>query len=145
MYSEMLKILEPGGSFTPQDAELNLDREIWTCIAHVRLHHYKEAEEGIAKASQSCLDASRFVCGELFNARGSLEELIDDLNVCEDESYLPSVEIESLKQQGWRVHKILNGYMRWLRERKQGAANLQAANAENQRLRLCCLIWLGDS
>jgi CHAT domain-containing protein/Flp pilus assembly protein TadD len=73
MYSEMLKILEPEASFTPQDAELNLDRQIWTCIAHVRLHHYKEAEEGIAKASQSCLDASRFVCGELFNARGSLE------------------------------------------------------------------------
>jgi four helix bundle protein len=56
------------------------------------------------------------------NARGSLEELIDDLNVCEDESYLASDEINSLKQQAWRVHQILAGYMRWLRERKQGAA-----------------------
>jgi four helix bundle protein len=55
------------------------------------------------------------------NARGSLEELIDDLNICEDESYLPVVEIGLLKEEGWRVHKILNGYMRWLRERKQGA------------------------
>ena len=55
------------------------------------------------------------------NARGSLEELLDDLNVCLDESYLPDVEVESLKDQGWRVHKLLNGYMRWLRERKQGA------------------------
>ena len=72
-YSEMLKILEPDASVTPQDTELNLDRQIWTCIAHVRLHHYKEAEEGIARASQSCLNANRFVCGELFNARGSLE------------------------------------------------------------------------
>ena len=53
------------------------------------------------------------------NARGSLEELIDDLNVCEDESYLPTVEIDTLKQQGWRVHQVLAGYMRWLRERKQ--------------------------
>ncbi|MFZ0915462.1 MAG: four helix bundle protein [Candidatus Udaeobacter sp.] len=56
------------------------------------------------------------------NARGSLEELIDDLNVCEAESYLTSDEINSLKQQAWRVHQVLAGYMRWLRERKQGAA-----------------------
>jgi four helix bundle protein len=56
------------------------------------------------------------------NARGSLEELIDDLNVCTDESYLPVAEIASLKEQSWRVHQVLAGYMRWLRERKQGAA-----------------------
>jgi four helix bundle protein len=56
------------------------------------------------------------------NARGSLEELIDDLNICSDESYLPTVEIDTLKQQGWRVHQVLAGYMRWLRKRKQGAA-----------------------
>jgi len=56
------------------------------------------------------------------NARGSLEELIDDLNICSDESYLPAGEIDTLKQQGWRVHQVLAGYMRWLRQRKQGAA-----------------------
>jgi four helix bundle protein len=56
------------------------------------------------------------------NARGSLEELLDDLNVCEDESYLPADEISPRKQQGWRVHQVLNGYMRWLRSQKQGAA-----------------------
>jgi four helix bundle protein len=55
------------------------------------------------------------------NARGSLEELLDDLNVCEDESYLATVEIEALKEQGRRVHKLLNGYIRWLRKQKQGA------------------------
>jgi four helix bundle protein len=53
-------------------------------------------------------------------ARGSLEELLDDVNVCEDESYLPAAETGILKQQGWRVHKILNGYIRWLRQQKQG-------------------------
>ena len=58
------------------------------------------------------------------NARGSLEELIDDLNICEDESYLPSGEINALKQQGWRVHRVLAGYMRWLRQRKEGAAQV---------------------
>ena len=30
-------------------------------------------------------------------------------------------EIEALKRQGWRVHQLINGYIRWLRERKQGA------------------------
>ena len=54
-------------------------------------------------------------------ARGSLEELIDDLNICADESYLPLPEIAGLKQQAWHLHKVLAGYMRWLRERKQAA------------------------
>ncbi len=55
-------------------------------------------------------------------SRGSLEELIDDLNVCEDEIYLEPVAVAPLKQQGWRVHQLLNGYIRWLRERKRGAS-----------------------
>ena len=54
------------------------------------------------------------------NSRGSLEELLDDLNICEDESYLAPAEAASLKQQGGRVHQLLNGYIRWLREQKQG-------------------------
>lgn len=54
------------------------------------------------------------------NARGSLEELIDDLNVCADESYVPIDEVGLLKEKAWQVHQILNGYMRWLRSRKQG-------------------------
>jgi len=56
----------------------------------------------------------------MLQARGSLEELQDDLNVCEDESYLPPSEIAPLKEQGWHVLKLLNGYMRWLRDRKTG-------------------------
>ena len=56
------------------------------------------------------------------NSRGSLEELLDDLNVCMDEAYLPDDEVASLKNEGWRVHQLLNGYVRWLRERKQGSA-----------------------
>ena len=26
------------------------------------------------------------------------------------------------REQGWRVHQLLNGYIRWLREQKQGAS-----------------------
>src|SRR5437588_9974198 len=48
-------------------------------------------------------------------SRGSLEELIDDLNVCLDEEYLPAVRVDDLKKQGWRVHNIINGYGRYLR------------------------------
>jgi four helix bundle protein len=60
------------------------------------------------------LDQIRF----MLQSRGSLEELIDDLNICEDEKYLPAAEISPLKAGAWRVHKILNGYIRFLRSRK---------------------------
>ncbi|MBI2926221.1 MAG: four helix bundle protein [Verrucomicrobia bacterium] len=55
-------------------------------------------------------------------ARGSLEELIDDLNVSHDEQYLSADEVAKLKQEGWRVYQLLNGYIRYLRERKAGAS-----------------------
>jgi four helix bundle protein len=54
------------------------------------------------------------------HSRGSLEELIDDLNVCEDEGYLPAEQIASLKEDGWRVRQLIDGYVRYLR---QQAAN----------------------
>jgi four helix bundle protein len=57
----------------------------------------------------------------MLNARGSLEELIDDLNVCEDETYLAPEEIGALKQDGWPVLKLINGYLRYLRDRKSGS------------------------
>ena len=56
----------------------------------------------------------------MLQSRGSLEESLDDLNVCEDEAYLPIQEIESLRQKGWRVHKLINGYVRFLRRRASG-------------------------
>src|SRR3989442_16027924 len=52
-------------------------------------------------------------------SRGSLEELIDDLNVCEDEQYLPVEEIVSLKDEGWRLRQLIDGYIRYLRIQKQ--------------------------
>ena len=56
----------------------------------------------------------------MLQSRGSLQELIDDLNVCEDESYLDRSEIAKLKEQGWSVLRLVNGYVRWLREQKSG-------------------------
>ena len=54
-------------------------------------------------------------------ARGSLEELLDDLNVCIDQNYCPLEEIEKLKSDGWRVHQLINGYIRFLRQRTVGS------------------------
>jgi four helix bundle protein len=55
-------------------------------------------------------------------SRGSLEELIDDLNVCLDENYLPPAQVEKLKATAWQVLKLTNGYLRCLRDRKLGAS-----------------------
>lgn len=63
------------------------------------------------------LDQIRFT----LQARGSLEELLDDLNVCTDERYLLPDEIDSLKQQGWRVRQLIDGYVRYLRQQKESA------------------------
>ncbi len=58
----------------------------------------------------------------MLQSRGSLEELIDDLNVCEDENYIEAEQIAALKERGWRVYKVSNGYIRFLRERKTGGS-----------------------
>jgi four helix bundle protein len=52
-------------------------------------------------------------------SRGSLEELIDDLNVCADEEYVEIKEVESLKQEGWRLRQLIDGYIRYLREQNK--------------------------
>src|SRR5712691_814576 len=45
-------------------------------------------------------------------ARGSLQELVDDLNVCADENYLESDKVLELKSEAWRVLGLINGYLR---------------------------------
>ena len=56
----------------------------------------------------------------MLQSRGSLEELLDNLNICSDENYLSEDEIQKLKSEGWRVHKLINGYIRFLRGRAAG-------------------------
>jgi len=58
-------------------------------------------------------DQIRFI----LHSRGSLEELVDDLNVCSDESYLPTKEVGKLKEQARGVLLLINGYLRHLRSR----------------------------
>ena len=59
-------------------------------------------------------DQVRFFLG----ARGSLQELIDDLNVCDDEKYLGEDEVAELKKEAWRILGLINGYLHYLRGRK---------------------------
>ena len=70
----------------------------------------------------------------MLQARGSLEELLDDLNVCTDETYVPENEIQKLKSEGWRVHKLLNGYIRFLRGRAAGDSSRVREDSSNDNL-----------
>jgi four helix bundle protein len=55
-------------------------------------------------------------------ARGSLAELVDDLNICEDEHYLSPTDVADLKEQAREVQCLINGYIRFLRNRKSEAS-----------------------
>ena len=45
------------------------------------------------------------------HSRGSLFELIDDLNLCRDESYISLDEYQSFRDDAFRLLKVLNAYI----------------------------------
>lgn len=51
------------------------------------------------------------------HSRGSLEELVNDLNVCLDENYLSGEDIGKQREQARAVLLLINGYLRHLRNR----------------------------
>ena len=55
------------------------------------------------------------------HSRGSLEELVDDLNACLDENYLSTEEVAKLKERASGVLLLINGYIRYLRSRSSSA------------------------
>ena len=48
-------------------------------------------------------------------ARGSIEEIIDDINVCADESYAGEQLLFELKNRAYELIHRLNGYLAYLR------------------------------
>ena len=44
-------------------------------------------------------------------SRGSLFELLNDLNICEDEKYLTQEQVQEIKENAFFVLKLLNGYI----------------------------------
>jgi four helix bundle protein len=53
-------------------------------------------------------------------SRGSIDETLDDLNVCLDENYTISTSVEALKAQAYELIKRINSYIAYLRRTKQG-------------------------
>lgn len=52
-------------------------------------------------------------------SRGSLAELMDDINICLDENYFSESYLNELKNDALVLLKSLNGYIAYLRRRKQ--------------------------
>ena len=55
----------------------------------------------------------------LRQSRGSLQELVDDINVCIDEGYADLGRLGKLKEEGYMLLKKLNGYIKYLRKCKE--------------------------
>ena len=71
-------------------------------------------------------DQSRF----FLHSRGSLEELVDDVNVCLDENYISADDAKGLKEQALRVLTLLNGYLRYLRSQSSSVRETDEAERE---------------
>jgi four helix bundle protein len=72
-------------------------------------------------------DQVRFI----LHSRGSLEELVDDLNVCLDENYLLPDEIATLKEKARAVLLLINGYLRYLRKRSESVREPEESYSED--------------
>jgi|SRR5262245_49754021 len=75
------------------------------------------------------------------HSRGSLEELVDDLNVCLDENYVSDEQVEKLKEQARGVLILINGYLRHLRSRSNSVrendeGDLELLDEPDELLRL---------
>src|SRR5215831_8560129 len=65
------------------------------------------------------------------HSRGSLEELVDDLNVCSDENYVSDEQVEKLKEQACGVLILINGYLRHLRNRSTTVREADERDSED--------------
>ena len=85
-------------------------------------------------------DQVRFFLG----SRGSLQELVDDINVCNDEKYLEGDKVAELKSEAWRVLGLINGYLRYLRDRKAADRSSVHEGADPVTLEDECALALLD-
>jgi four helix bundle protein len=68
------------------------------------------------------------------SSRGSLQELVNDLNVCDDEKYIESDKVAELKSEAWRVLGLINGYLHYLRDRKADDRSIVREDARTSSL-----------
>jgi four helix bundle protein len=76
------------------------------------------------------LDETKFQ----IQALGSLAELLDDLNVCQNEDYLSAAEIVELKEQAKEVQRLINGYIRFLPSCKSGVSPTVRESDDGERV-----------
>ena len=55
----------------------------------------------------------------LYRSRGSMCELQDDINSCEDEGYFKKDHLDDLRRHAEKVVKLINGYIRYLNGRAE--------------------------
>ena len=53
----------------------------------------------------------------LYRARGSVNELLDDVGVCEDQEFFKKEHLDDLRNDAEVVIKLINGYIRHLRKK----------------------------
>ncbi len=53
----------------------------------------------------------------LYRSRGSVNELLDDLNLCEDEGYFETEHLDNLRGDAEATIRLLNGYVGYLRRK----------------------------
>jgi len=64
----------------------------------------------------------------LYRARGSVQEMQDDLNTCEDQGYFEKEHLEDLREDSIRVAKLINGYIRYLKSKLAEAKGIVTAD-----------------
>jgi len=67
-------------------------------------------------------------------SRGSLMELIDDLNTCIDENYMDKSYIEKLKAEGYKINRMLNGYIAYIKKKNRRSRQIQIATKYNNKI-----------
>ena len=57
-----------------------------------------------------------------------MEEILDDLNICIDEQYFIAEEIIKFKGQGKDLIHIMNGYIAYLRRKKESSNKIKVTS-----------------
>ena len=52
------------------------------------------------------------------HSRGSLMEIVDDLNVCREQGYMADKDWQASREQAEHLVRQINGYIRYLKDRK---------------------------
>jgi four helix bundle protein len=70
----------------------------------------------------------------MVESRGSLQELVDDINDCEDVGYAKPAHLADLKGDADQVQQILNGFIRYLRRRGKELGDAKVAERSAKSL-----------